>query len=623
MIGKRSEGLKQSTSSTSIDNSSSTSPNYIHTQNINGINQPQTHINSPTHSHNQSHSAPHSRSSSSGISGNLSSSVADGRSSAGHSSGSGNTNSLLSTAISNLQHQYLESPVQVNSNSGGGSHNLQQSAFDLFGHSPTTTSPELINRNSSLTNLSTSNTSQPSSASNNLFMRKPSDRRYSLGSPFNSTSYNHSSHPSTELNSSSVLPSTSTPPISASSSNRNLYTLQSQARNPQSTINSITPRKYGGGSAVGISLLSNTLNSSSTDKKRLVDQFYNAATNESNPVSRAGSVLDIKSLTSSGQVTSNNNNGIKGKSDGNNNNNNNVNGSNSAIGNGIGGISGSGSTGNLNNLLLNGGSSINGGNNTSNLSSLNPSPSLEMSMRKDNINDSLDDGQYDHSNNRIPINGIDDEIFNEIVKNGGFKYDSRNSNLFEDGELINYLKLHDLIIGEEMMMNDEEDNGIGRFRKEIKLISQDLVDMNKKLISNRRDGGTDDEIHTNLNDLNALEDYLDLLNYQTKELMNRLIEDKEELKNKYQKDINDSLNRLQDLSQELSHLETKLTILRNKINNDKSFMTEELMEKLKILEYVDEKLKDYTVISRIRRFKQFNISISVIILVFGLYMYYG
>ncbi|KAK6198710.1 uncharacterized protein RJT21DRAFT_115667 [Scheffersomyces amazonensis] len=540
------------------------------------------------------------------------------------------SDSLLTTAIlSNIQHQHLESPFEMHTpktNSNG------------------TSSPH---GSTSLTNLPNMSNSPTNSYNNNKFMRKMNDRRNSLGSPFNN-----------EITSSS----------SGSSNNRNLYNFQS-ARNPN-VISSMTPRKYGNVSSTNLSSNStnntnsttnnnnnnnsnsngngnsiNTgpstsnnnininnstssiglsmLNSSSTDKKRLVDQFYNANANESsNPSSRVASSLDIKNLVN---LTGNNNIILEKEMD----------------------INDNGMHGSENNNLIKENNNIkeeiidgdtsfavsptpvihpsgNGSGNYSNLSSLNASPSLEVSGRKDDLDSNvfkLDKSRT--TNNGIPINGINDEIFGEIIRNGGFKYDARVGNMINEDHMLGYLKLHELILrdeDEDEVKDDKENNlpkqmGFQRFNKQLKSMTQELIQQSQEISENA-------EIQSNLNDLKSLDEYLDKLNIQTKELMNQLITNKEDLKSNYQRDINDSINRLNDISLQLTSLETRLTILKDKINQDKLVMSREMIDKLQVLEFVDERFKDYMVVSSIRRFKRVNITISVIVVLFGIYMYY-
>lgn len=104
------------------------------------------------------------------------------------------------------------------------------------------------------------------------------------------------------------------------------------------------------------------------------------------------------------------------------------------------------------------------------------------------------------------------------------------------------------------------------------------------------------------------------------EVFDDLFSQKDEIKSKYRDKINQNVNKLHELVVSLESLEYRLTEAKNAIKQNKQIMSEELIEKFETLEYIDEKLANHAKLTRDRRFKQLNIGLAVLVVVFSIYM---
>lgn len=63
-------------------------------------------------------------------------------------------------------------------------------------------------------------------------------------------------------------------------------------------------------------------------------------------------------------------------------------------------------------------------------------------------------------------------------------------------------------------------------------------------------------------------------------------------------------------------------MIKNKINDSKTVMSREMADKIELLEYVNDRFKDYSTQKRNMRFKQYNIALAVLVVVVSIYIGY-
>lgn len=216
-----------------------------------------------------------------------------------------------------------------------------------------------------------------------------------------------------------------------------------------------------------------------------------------------------------------------------------------------------------------------------------------------------EDDSYDEDHHKVS-NELTDEEFNQIVKLGGFTY-KVSDNLANDNELISYALNIDTIT--EDMQNAHKDNGMH--------LLQSMMDTLTTSIKPAEFGAAQET--GSLCELDSLSRYLDTVNTQTKELREKLTNDRETIKVKYRTEISDNLAQLNGLLKELNILETRLKQTRRNITKDKSIMSKDIIDKLDLLEYIDTKFREHSKTVKNRRFKQANIALAVFVVVVSVF----
>ncbi|ODV80825.1 uncharacterized protein CANTADRAFT_20388 [Suhomyces tanzawaensis NRRL Y-17324] len=208
--------------------------------------------------------------------------------------------------------------------------------------------------------------------------------------------------------------------------------------------------------------------------------------------------------------------------------------------------------------------------------------------------------------------GLSSDKLNQVLRNGGFTYNPSSKRMVRDGELTDYMLNIDNISAE---LSKREFEGLsllqalvqitGRIAEGVHLAQTPLDDSDGPLQS--------------LADLHQLKQYLTSLRTDTLELTQKLTHNREILRTGYRTDINDSVGRLHELLGELTLLENRLNGIKDKINVDKTVMSQEMLEKLEILELIDNRFTEHSRVTRNRRFKQLNISLTVAVVIVSLY----
>lgn len=428
------------------------------------------------------------------------------------------------------------------------------------------------------TNLLTSDISRESSTTSvqSAFMKRGKDSGRRKSTPFESSLslYSTESTPVRSTvgggsinNGNGSLLSSPMSPRQYTTHQAQQRTISGSSRSPMTSnrkfIGALTPLVAGSVQSISGSDAKAALASSSeADKKRLVDQFYNSV-NESNPVSRASSSSELAQHFKS---------------------------------------------------------------TSTNLQS----PTAEKALKWIENSSSNESDQKPFKIRTTPkIINYTEEKFNSIINNGGFTYTSNSSKLIEDQELTNYLLNIDTILEDPNKENDN--NGKSKrhdHHKQNKDLLEPLATIMKSLSltlveKSKLNLIDDDDDHIeSLAQLNGLSKYLLDLHNSTNELLQRLILNREEIKSNYRSEIKDSLNRLSDLSAELNNLEIKLSVIKNKINDSKTVMSREMADKIELLEYVNDRFKDYSTQKRNMRFKQYNIALAVLVVVVSIYIGY-
>jgi hypothetical protein len=337
--------------------------------------------------------------------------------------------------------------------------------------------------------------------------------------------------------------------------NRNIYTFLHQ-------------RKSSGMLPLSTNMEERLVGSNVIEKKRLVDQFYNSV-NESNMLSVASSSTDLSSMFKS------------------------------------------------NNMGLSAGTSS------------YVSPAVEKVMVQ--IANHDEDTEVDPIS--TPENGrstgssaspISKELtnveFTQILQNGGYKYEIQNK---VDEGLTSYLLNIDNILEDVKAGRGGPGHFGNRLNSTLPETSlQPLRQVMESLSADFQDKSvlfTEDPQISSLNDLNRLGVYLTKLSESTSDLKDQLEENTKSMRTKFRQEIHGNVSRLNELLGELNHLEKRFNTVKSRINNNKVTMSEDMLEKIEVLEFIESKFLEHSKITRNTRFKQLNITLVIVILLVGLY----
>lgn len=244
---------------------------------------------------------------------------------------------------------------------------------------------------------------------------------------------------------------------------------------------------------------------------------------------------------------------------------------------------------------------------------------------------------------------LTDEEFGAIVDSGGFDF-TVNTRASEDDELTSYLLNIDCIT-EEMGKNGghfknrmfvgsslpttANTNGRVEGVGSIQMLSQiiEALGNNLRFRDELVKSGTPKghrSLHTlqlttsveetaSLVDLNLLSKYLCTMHESTKTLQDELLRNRDAIRVKYRSEISDNVTRLNELLGDLNLLELRLNRVKTRINDDKSIMSLEMIEKLELLEFINKKFQEHAKKVKDTRFKQLNIILAILVIVLSLY----
>lgn len=341
--------------------------------------------------------------------------------------------------------------------------------------------------------------------------------------------------------------------------------------------------------------INSTTTTSDKGKKLLIDQFYNSI-NEAQNISSA----NIANNTNTGPNPSNNNN-------------NSNNNSSSTSPNVKNNISSNNSNVDLNSANSSGnGIMINGSNNNSNnnLKTLFSAFARNQQSAGEKGNEALTE-----------------ETFRKILRQGGARYITMDSNLLNDDDLATYLLNFDNVVTGEALepitppVDPNKNSSMGRDQlKPIERIVSDLtntMDKNiRKLLSTPSSSSS-----ANISNLQItrLKNYVLQLQNETSTLANELVANKDATKKKYHNEVNLNVLKLKDLLQTLEQLESRLNALKSKISSNKAKMNLDIEEKLQTLEYIDKRIIEYTRGAKERKMKMLSVMLSVAVVLISIW----
>lgn len=215
---------------------------------------------------------------------------------------------------------------------------------------------------------------------------------------------------------------------------------------------------------------------------------------------------------------------------------------------------------------------------------------------------------------------LNDEIMDDILNKGGFKFKYDANQLVQDKELVNYLLNIDNILDHNENTHDmknRKDTSLSELNKAMSNLYDTTLLKSKKILIPHKNDHFD-----SLTELNHLKRYLEELHNSIDSLGRSLGANRNKVRESYKDKIDDNIARLNLVSKELETLETKANLFRDKISQQKSNTTNQMMETITILTDVNNKMKKYSIIKRNRIIVEVNVVLGLLVLIVSIYYGY-
>jgi hypothetical protein len=220
---------------------------------------------------------------------------------------------------------------------------------------------------------------------------------------------------------------------------------------------------------------------------------------------------------------------------------------------------------------------------------------------------------------------ITDEDFTRIMNNGGFEFHASSNRLVDDEDLTSYILNIDRTFEEwekrEKKLLQLSMNFDGTSLKPLRELLESFTLI---LLINAKTLMLQDEGHhvESLRQLSKLRRYLEELLRRTKAMLDQFMNQKDEIKVKFRAEVNYNISRLNELLVELNKLEVQLNSLKLSINENKVLISKDMPEKLKTIEYINKRCREYSVSENNKRFRHLNIILAILIMVISIYYGY-
>lgn len=226
------------------------------------------------------------------------------------------------------------------------------------------------------------------------------------------------------------------------------------------------------------------------------------------------------------------------------------------------------------------------------------------------------DKVFRFSNYTVPSNdSLSSESISELVQTGSFTYPPVQNHSHVDDTLIDHLLNIDTLVSTALV----EGNGSHGLAVVASSLSDSVVSHTKDLLATISRSSHVPKASTDLDTLSA---YLNNVRQTTIDTLANLDLNKDLLKNKFRTDINSTVKKLDEVLVVVNTLEKKLSYIRDKVNSNKSILSDNLAKKLELLEKIDKRISESARTSRQRYLQLMSIS-AALLLAFGLlYMAY-
>lgn len=202
------------------------------------------------------------------------------------------------------------------------------------------------------------------------------------------------------------------------------------------------------------------------------------------------------------------------------------------------------------------------------------------------------------SRDKLPLEPFLENSLRELLRKGGATYISLDEKLFNDEDLESYLLNIDGIIGD---MYEPGQAPLIPLARVVEDLSGSLIDnVHNQFEDCKKNSNTN---HPTKQQVRRLKEYVEKLQKGAKSLSTELAKDWEPTRLRYQQQVNQNVDKLEELATTLDGLEQRLNTLKQLISKSKQTMARAITEKLELLEEVDRRMTAYARGKKERRVK--------------------
>ncbi|KAI5969857.1 hypothetical protein CANMA_001096 [Candida margitis] len=232
------------------------------------------------------------------------------------------------------------------------------------------------------------------------------------------------------------------------------------------------------------------------------------------------------------------------------------------------------------------------------------------------------------NNNTLPAYASE-ELVNNVLSNGGFRFEYDTKHVIEDDKLVNYLINIDNVLEElekrkhNQQRNQrhkhlngavDDDDRYGDLINILGTISEKVLIKSKGLIYSKTNPAK-----ATILQLDLVSQYLKTLGDNMHQLRQELVNGLSQTRDKNRSIITDNLSKLNEIDSQLNALEATANRNKDKVNQQKQMMKNEVNEKLTLLEEINKKIDLHNQNKRNKRIIRSNVVLAGLIMVVGIY----
>ncbi|KAI5961985.1 hypothetical protein KGF57_001524 [Candida theae] len=231
------------------------------------------------------------------------------------------------------------------------------------------------------------------------------------------------------------------------------------------------------------------------------------------------------------------------------------------------------------------------------------------------------------SANNTALSNVSEELVNNVLSNGGFRFEYDTKHVIEDDKLVNYLINIDNVLEElekrkhhmshrrKQRSSSTDDEEYGELVKILTTISEKVAIKTKAMIYAKANPAK-----ATILQLDLVSRYLTTLHDSMNQLREQLVMQLTQTRDKNSEVISDNLTKLNNIDSDLKKLEETTNRYKDKIIQQKQLMKTEMNGKLTLLEEINKQVHIHNQNKRHTRMIRLNVVFAGLIILLGIYL---